>query len=239
MVNKQLVYGTQVIDYSLAYAERKTMRIRVDPEGDVSVVAPIGSTEEIIEERLLKKASWIRRQRDFFLSFQPRRSARKYVSGESHFYLGKRYRLRLVSVDAVENEFVKLIAGQLVIQTQDVENKEQIKSLLYDWYNDKAALHFSSLLDSQLVFIKPYYEGEIKLDWKQLEKHWGICRKNGRMTLNLELIKVPKHCIRYVIIHELCHLKYFNHSHKFWTLLTRILPNWKNTKEELEYFLDR
>ena len=114
---RQLQYGTTVIDYVLDYAERRTLGVRVSPDGRVSVTAPPGTDLATIERKLLSKAAWIRRQRDYFLSFQPRTSERRYVSGETHLYLGKRYRLKVHQVDGEGEEGVRLERGYLHLRT--------------------------------------------------------------------------------------------------------------------------
>ena len=114
---RQLQYGTTVIDYVLDYAERRTLGVRVSPDGRVSVTAPPGTDLATIERKLLSRAAWIRRQRDYFLSFQPRTSERRYVSGETHLYLGKRYRLKVHRVDEEGEEGVRLERGYLHLRT--------------------------------------------------------------------------------------------------------------------------
>ena len=65
-------------------------------------------------------------------------------------------------------------------------------------------------------------------------KRWGSCAKTGTITLNYELIKAPLHCIDYVIMHELCHLKIHSHGNGFNELLSKCMPDWEWRKERLE-----
>ena len=91
-----LPYGTQSIAYELEYTDRKTLGIYVRPEGSVLVKAPHDAPREKIEAKVLKRASWILKQQQYFLSFHPRTPERKYISGETHLYLGKQYRLKIL-----------------------------------------------------------------------------------------------------------------------------------------------
>ncbi len=87
-----LQFGSKQIDFHLEYSERKTLGITVTPDLSVLVKAPYNATMELVKEKLKKKAPWIIRQQSFFLTFHPKTTARKYISGETHLYLGKQYR---------------------------------------------------------------------------------------------------------------------------------------------------
>ncbi len=116
-MHKQLEYGTTTITYALHFAERKTLGVRVDPTGEVTVVAPLGTALATIEQKLLKKADWIRRQRDFFLAFRPRATERRFLSGETHLYLGRQYRLKVQRVTDGISEGVSLRGGYFHLRT--------------------------------------------------------------------------------------------------------------------------
>ncbi len=234
---EQLQYGTTVIDYELTFAERRTLGIRVHPDGAVAVVAPVGTGRPAIREKLLGKAAWIRRQQDFFLSFRPRTSDRQFVSGEGHYYLGKRYRLKVERVAAGAVAGVKLGGGYFHLRTPDPEDTELSRRLLHDWYAARAAHHFPLLLAERLPAARRYYDGPVELRQRWLTNRWGTCRRSGTITLNLELIKAPRVCIEYVIVHELCHLRHFSHSRAFYELLDREWPGWPAVKERLELLL--
>lgn len=234
---KTLHYGTTTIDYALSFAERKTLAVRVRPTGEVFVIAPVGSGTAEIEKTLLRKAAWIRRQREFFLSFLPRISERHYVSGEGHYYLGRRYRLKVRPATSAVEEGVTLSKGYLNLRTRFPADTEHSRQLLADWYTARAAYHFPRLLAGRLPAARRYYAGPVELKWKWLARRWGTCRRSGTITLNVELIKAPRECIEYVIVHELCHLGHFNHDKAFYTLLEREWPGWRKVKTRLENLL--
>ena len=231
---RQLHYGTTVIDYQLAYAERKTLGVRVDPNGEVSVTAPVGTELSIIEEKLRTKAAWIRRQRDYFLSFQPRTGERRYVSGETHLYLGKRYRLKVHRVAREAEEGVRMERGYLHLRSTAPQDRKHAHHLLQCWYEAHARRHFPRLLAARLPAARSFYCGPVALKMKWLTNRWGSCRRAGTITLNYELIKAPTECIEYVIVHELCHLGEFSHGRAFYDLLDREWPGWRKVKERLE-----
>lgn len=233
-MHQQLHYGTTTLDYDLAYADRKTLGVRVNPEGDIKVIAPEGTDLATVEKKLLGKAAWIRRQRDYFLSFQPRRSERRYVSGESHLYLGKQYRLKVHEVSSVAEEGVRLQRGYFHLQTTDPTDRERSHRLMQRCYEAYAQLRLPQLLESRLPAARRFVAVPVSLRMKWLVNRWGMCRRSGTITLNYELMKAPVECIEYVIVHELCHLGEFSHGRAFYDLLDKEWPGWERVKERLE-----
>jgi len=231
-------YGSKRIDFRLEYSDRRTLGITVTPDLDVLVKAPLDTAIDVIKERLRKKAPWIIRQLSFFLSFQPRLTDRKYVGGETHLYLGKQYRLKVISDELMTSkESVKLKGQFLEVHTG---NKDKVKELVEAWYLDKAREKFQHL--AQPLFDSFIRRNDIEdpiynLSIRQMPTRWGSCTAKGRIILNPELIKAPKACIEYVIIHELCHLIHHDHTQKFLDLQTREMPEWEKWKNKLERLL--
>lgn len=234
MKKDYITYGTTTIDYTLTYADRKTLGVRVKPDISVEVIAPLGATNEKIKERLLTKAAWIERQKDFFLSFRPKTPPRRYIAGETHLYLGKQYRLKIVEG---ETEFVKMARGYITVSTKEKANTDRIAQQLKAWYAAKAAKYLPKVFAAHLPIAKNFYDGTPTLKFRWMQKRWGSCHANGQILLNIELMKAPKPCIEYVIIHELCHLVHLNHSLAFYKLLGAYLPEWERVKGRLEMVL--
>ncbi len=231
MVKEKIQYGKSTIEYDLKYSERKTLGIKVHPDKTVQVIAPINTNSSEVKEKVRTKASWILRQQDFFLSFHPITPIRKYVSGETHLYLGKQYRLK---INEANKESVKLNGGRLEVWVKNKDDKPKIKRLLGSWYKSKADIHFNNLFDDNIQISKNLFDGAPELKYRWMEKRWGSCDRNGTILLNIELIKAPKVCIEYVIIHEMCHLAHLNHSSAFYELLEKLYPNWREIKDRLE-----
>ena len=89
-------YGQTEIEFRLEHRDRETLEIAVEPDATVSVVAPIGTSLEDVFAKVKKRAAWIRKQQRYFSQFLPRTPDRQYVSGETHLYLGRQYRLKIV-----------------------------------------------------------------------------------------------------------------------------------------------
>lgn len=226
-----LLFGSVTIDYELSFKDRKSLNIKVFPDCTVRVCAPTGSTLEKIEAKLREKAPWILKQQREFLSYHPLTPPRQYVNGETHLYLGRQYRLRIYPS---EENLVSLSSGFIHVYTNE---KEPIEKQLWGWYRQKAADHFNKLLEKVLTLFQKYGIEEPALEIRHMTKRWGSCTVNGKVILNLELIKAAKGSIEYVIIHELCHLVHHNHTRAFYELQTRMMPDWKKWKERLEYGL--
>ena len=231
---KSIPYGNSRIDFCLKRNERKTLGIKVYPDGSIVVLAPMETPYEKVTEKVKSKAQWIDKQKDFFMFFEPRTKEKLYESGESHLYLGKNYRLKIIESNI---NSIKLKGGYLLINTKDKQQKKQIEKELKKWYKSKAIIHFENLYNNRLDLAKELSNKEPSLKYKWYENRWGSCFKDGTISLNLDLIKAPKDCIDYVIVHELCHLVHHNHSNKFYSLLSKKLPKWRDSKDKLERLL--
>lgn len=224
-------FGTKVIDYRITFSDRKTLGISVTPDSEVIIKAPKEAKNEQIQEILFKRAPWILKQQSFFLSFQPRTTERRYISGETHLYLGRQYRLKVIQSKL---ESVKLLHGELVVETH---SPEKVKVLVKAWYLAKAKDKFQELADQWIERFKSEGVQPATLVLREMPLRWGSCTPKGKIILNPDLVKAPKGCIEYVIIHELCHLVYRDHSPAFFRLQARYMPDWEKWKERLEKML--
>lgn len=228
-----LLYGKSKIDFNIRYSDRKTLGITVNPDLSVIVKAPENATKEKIFEIVEKRASWILEQKRYFLSFEPRSKDYLYKSGESHYYLGRQYLLKLEEGD---KEKVLFSGRYLVVNTKD-KSRENIKALLEAWYRERAKIKFAEIAEPLIEQFKQYDVEPKSMYIKQMKLRWGSCSAKGNIILNPELIKAPKACIEYVIIHELCHLVHRNHTKAFFALQSREMPDWEKWKTKLENFM--
>lgn len=164
-----------------------------------------------------------------FLSFEPRRTEYLYKSGETHYYLGRQYLLKIVEGKA-EDVFYK--GRYLLIETND-KSPLNIKKLLDRWYRDRAKIKFAEIAEPLIQQFKKYEVEPNNLYIQNMKFRWGSCSAKGNIILNPELIKAPKPCIEYVIIHELCHLIHQNHSKAFSNYKVEKCLIGKNGKENL------
>lgn len=228
------VYGKQNINFSILYVDRKTMEIAVFPDASIVIKAPQQTIYEEIEKRVKKRARWICKQISYFRQFEPRTSPRQYLGGETHLYLGKQYRLK---VKYGSNEEVKLQRGYFQVTTINKSNSDDTRKLLDDWYSEKAQVRFHECFQRCIDRFSRYSTNRPDLHIRRMKTRWGSLSKKGTLTLNVDLIRAPLECIEYVITHELCHLKYYDHSKKFYQLLEKVMPDWEKRKHKLEVVL--
>jgi hypothetical protein len=229
-MQQSVQYGTTTIQYDLHFAPRKTLGIDVHPDLSITVVAPQGSDLTDVAARVKKRGAWILRQQREFELYLPLVPPRQYVSGETHRYLGKQYRLKVVA-DAVER--VKLTRGRLFVYTPDPQQREQVQALLTEWYRGHAQHVFTERLAACFPRVAKYGLAYPELEIRQMEKRWGSCTAEGKVLLNLRLIQAPKKLIDYVVMHELCHLKEHHHGTAFYALLDRAMPDWRERRQLL------
>jgi len=226
-------FGRRQIDFSLEYRKRKSLGIRVLPEGKVEVLAPPNMHETEIFIKVKKRAPWIIKQIDYFHTFIPTTPPRRFISGETHLFLGKQYKLKVIPD---EDDVIKAYQGQLLMHSRSTR-PEALKHRLNIWYRNKAAVVFNDLLKRAFLKFRRYQVVIPSLTIRRMVKRWGSCTPTGRIILNIELIKAPKGCIEYVIIHELCHLVHYHHRQPFLELLDEMMQDWRKWKERLEYSL--
>lgn len=225
-----LKYGNRRIPYSIERTDRQRLRIDVHPDQCVIVRAPRDKARKEIEDRVRKRASWIVRQQRHFARFQPLPPPRQYVSGETHRYLGRQYRLK---VSSSMDEDIRLLGKYFVVRVGDRTDRASVRRAMDTWYSDHARTQFSKRLEPLWQRLKRYGIDKPDLQVRVMKKRWGSCTKAGNITLNIELVKAPSHCIDYVIMHELCHLIVPKHNDKFYQLLSRCIPDWEKRKERL------
>jgi len=205
----------------------KHIILKVKPNGEVILTAPKIITNEHIDYILKKRAKWIEKKQEFFASFQV--NTKEYVSGEDFKYLGRSYRLKVIES---KKECVKLQRGYLEIYVKNKSDLKRKQNLVYEWYYEKALFHFFNILQEFNKIVKQEIK-DIKI--RQMKTRWGSCNPyKSYINLNIELIKKPKICIEYVVLHELVHLIYPNHSQEFYNYLSLYMADWEKRKEILE-----
>ena len=212
---KAIVFGTRKISYNLQRQARKRMRIAVLPELTVDVFAPITANEEQIEAALMKKAAWIAGKLDALERYHLLPTPKKYISGETLVYLGRQYRLKVQQGGRQE---AKMRGRFLRVWVEDKKDARSVKKAVDNWYRKRAHETLGRYMERCYDIASRHGVPEPILLIRTMRRRWGSCSPKGRITLNLNLVKAPVHCIEYVIMHELCHLKFNNHSKAFYSL---------------------
>ena len=227
-------FGTRRILYSLHRSDRKHLRIVVSPDLSVEVYAPQKTRDTQIQETVLKKAGWIARKLDEVKAFHPLPTEKKYISGETFIYLGRQYRLKVLRG---KKQPAKLQGRFLYVHTEKNNDSKNVSRIVKTWYREHADLTFRRYMEKCYRIASRHGVSDPVLSIRAMKRRWGSCSKAGRITLNTNLVQVPVHCIEYVIMHEICHLKVHNHSKQFYSLLTRCMPDWRKRKKTLDRFM--
>ena len=220
--------GSTIIKYRTVRTGRKTLGINIDPEKGVIVRSPKSLSDNKIEDTIRKKASWILEKLDRVKEIKPKPTPKEYLSGEKILYIGRRYRIQ---VEPANRSSVKLYQGRFYLNYP--KGKDRIKSIkpaLEDWYRWHAKRKFIQRINKykKTLGVEPN-----NVVIKSQKKRWGSCSSKNNLNLNYRLIMAPMSVIDYIIVHELTHLKYPDHSKDFWNLLETVIPDYEDKQEWL------
>ena len=199
------------------------------PHGRVRVAAPLVVNDEAVRLAVIGKLGWIRKQQARFEA-QPRQSQREMVNGESHYFLGRRYRLRVIEHDG---PLRVVLRGKTSIDlyARSATSAEQREAVLQRWYRERLKALIPPLLEKWQPVL-----GVQVTEWgiKKMKTRWGTCTVDDRrIWLNLELAKKPVQCLEYIVVHELVHFLERHHNDRFTDLMTNFMPQWRFHREEL------
>lgn len=210
-------------------SKRDIVQIKVHPTLEVEVLAPESMSDEAVLEAAKRRGRWIFNQLKAFYENQYYVTPLQYRSGETHYYLGRQYQLKIYQD---RNERVRLMRGYLEVYTEK-EGRYAIRSLLHTWYLEKARDYFKRRL--AVLLPKANWVNETPpIRLQTMKTQWGSCSKQGRLTFNPYLVKAPQEAIDYVILHELCHIAEYNHSERFYQLMDSVMTHWREVKQRLD-----
>jgi len=227
MSQGEYIQGNGFIAEVIRTSRRKTASIKVD-DRVVSVVVPEDLTEQRIAQLLKDKNRWIKNKIAAQQAVTPA-SEKEFVSGESFSYLGRNYRLKVKRGAFTP---VKLIEGRLVATLPNgAEKPHMVRNALVRWYRTQAEpkLIEKTQRCADIVGVEPSAIGI-----KTYKARWGSCNAKGRIDYNWKLIMAPHRIVDYVVVHELCHLKHYNHSTDYWKQVERIMPEFRQCRDWLK-----
>lgn len=222
-----IVINNRHFPCELKRQHRRSITARIRRDGVIEVKAPLLYRESDMLAFLNQHRRWIFNHLDRLQNADNQQ--KKYVSGEIHHYLGEKYTLQVVESNT---NSVKIEDNSLIVNSK---SPEIVEKLLNNWYKNQAKIVFSELLPPIIGKFRKYNVAPTKIGIRDMRSRWGSCSRKGHISLNLQLIKLPENCIRQVMIHEMCHLVYFNHQAGFYALMTEMMPNWKYWKKQLKF----
>ena len=199
------------------------------PQGRVRVAVPLTVNDDAVRLAVIGKLGWIKRQQAKF-DAQPRQSDREMAQGESHYFLGRRYRLRVIEHKGPGKVTIR---GTSIIElhVRPEIDSEHRQLVLQEWYRAK----LKELIPALVEKWEPVLGVEVA-DWriKRMKTKWGTCNPvAGRIWLNLELAKKPLKCLEYIVVHEMIHLLERHHNDRFIAILDQHLPQWRGFRQML------
>lgn len=200
------------------------------PNGRVRVAAPLRVRDDAVRLAIVGKLGWIKKQQAKFAA-QPRQSKRDMVSGESHYFLGRRFRLRVVEHRTLGTVVLRS-RGVLELRVRPDTDAKGRERVLQHWYRQQLRTLVPPLLTRWEATI-----GVEAAAWriKRMKTKWGACTTGARrIWFNLELAKKPVQCLEYIVVHELVHLIERHHNDRFIALMDRHLPRWRQYRHQLD-----
>lgn len=226
----EVICDGESVPYAIVRSPRRTMSITIRrSDCSVSVRVPDGTPDQTIRRFVEDKREWITVHRRNILNDNSKRIARRYEEGAVHLYLGHPYPLHIVTSakEGVE------IEGE--VMTVSVRSLDRCQRVMYAWYARQAE---TVILEIARPLIHSFAERcgrrPSAIRFVRVKSYWGQCSSNGMIKFNIELMRAPRQCIEYIVVHELCHLVHHNHSPRFHELVTSCMPDWKERKALLE-----
>jgi len=213
------------IKYNLVKRKRKTISIYVERDGDVQVIVPERMSIEEVENAIELKRTWIYSKLTEWEYFNDPKVEREFVNGESFMYLGRNYRLEIVDN---QDTSLKLYHGSFSLRKKDVKKANDV---FKQFYKEKGFPKIQERVE--------HYKKIMDVEPKQiriidLSNRWGSCTDDGGINFHWKTLMAPMKIIDYIVVHELAHLIYKNHSPEFWSVVDKIMPDYK----EREMWLD-
>jgi hypothetical protein len=199
------------------------------PMGRVRVAAPLRVSDEAVRLAVISRLSWIKKQKTKFTT-QARQSLREFVSGESHYFQGRRYRLNVIYQEAHPRVAIRN-KSTIDLFVRDGSDRAQRERVLLTWYRQQLKMLIPELISQWETII-----GVNVAEWhvKYMKTKWGTCNIEAkRIWLNLELAKKSNQCLEYIVVHEMVHLLERHHNEHFIELMNKFIPEWRLHRDEL------
>ena len=227
--NKTLI---EVSDLSIEIVRKDIKHFYIGvhpPNGQIRVSAPLRLDDDAVRMAIISRLGWIRRKQASFVK-QQRQSQREYVSGESHYFAGKRYRLKVTEQDCPPK--VQLLNNTRIgLTVRPGTDRDKREAVLYEWYREHLRAQLPPLIDKWEPKMGVSVN-EVRI--RKMKTLWGSCNIEAkRIWLNLELAKKPNTCLAYVLVHEMTHLLERHHNDRFRGLMDTFLPQWRTYRDEL------
>lgn len=212
------------IDFTVAYSDRRTASLFVERDGSIHLIAPQNLPLTRIEDIIREKKRWIFRSLAEWEDLNASRQHREFVSGEGFLYLGRTYRLRVC--DSILPALV-LKDGYFLIRPEHLKHADKAFETFYTYKGKKRLSERVSRYAPKLG-IDPRGVRVFDLGYR-----WGSCTPEGNLNFHWKTMMAPLSAIDYIVVHELVHLLYPNHTDAFWNEVDKVMPDYERRREWL------
>ena len=233
-----LKYRNNVIEYNIIKRKRKSICIKVDIEGNVSVLAPQRISDESLVNLVKEKAEWILEKKVEMSKINDKKIIRKFQNGSTFMYLGKEYPVHIIYDNSYKNIRV-LFGGKTLKSPYDCQHfiiytntndDEQMKKAMENWYRERTMEIVKKKIK---VYEKCFKDKVSEVRVKEQKKRWASCTGKNAILFNWRCSMAREDIIEYIVVHEMCHFEHRNHSKAFWDRVKSIMPDYKKRHEYL------
>ncbi|MDX8407266.1 MAG: SprT family zinc-dependent metalloprotease [Mariprofundaceae bacterium] len=207
---------------------RGTLCIRIRADNRIEVLAPSHVSRADISRFVISKSQWIQNKQAFNRDIRTQYQAKRFIDGESFKLLGHDCTLQLT---CSQDARVVSGPGQLQVLLPDIGNREAVRQLVESWYRQQAQNILENLCAS---YSRDIGVQAASVGIKNYRSRWGSCHHDGRIYFNWRIIMAPEAVVRYVVVHELCHLLHANHSRAYWQTVESFMPDYKQSNAWLK-----
>lgn len=235
----KIEYNGRIIEFDFTKRKRKTICIKVNLDGKVSVIAPLNIKESQAEDFVFEKAEWIIKKQDEMLNISKQKVSRKFENGSTFMYLGKEYSVHIIYDESYKNIRIVLSGKTLkspydcqhfIIYTNTYE-KEVMRKAMEKWYRKRTMEIVQKKIQIYEVFFKDKVT-DIRV--KEQKRRWASCTGKNAILFNWRCSMAREDVIEYIVVHEMCHFDYRDHSKNFWRRVEEIMPDYKEKHEYLK-----
>jgi predicted metal-dependent hydrolase len=215
------------IEYELLPgSSRKTTDIVIERSGQVTVRPPADYTPEQVDAVVESKRMWIYRNLAEWRDLNASAVVREWINGETFLYLGRAYRLSLVSGQACD---LLLKDGRFCLDRSVIDQGGVVaaRQAFEAYYGDKGQQRFTERINfyGPKVGVEP-----AKVAVKDMGYRWASCGKNGVLNFHWKCMMAPPKIIDYIVVHELSHFHHRNHTDAFWNEVDKVMPDYRERK---------
>lgn len=225
---EKLAIGNFTVAVEIIYRKRKTMQLKLESVSKIRILAPIGLSKQYIIEFIYERQAWIC-DKIQLLAKQAQAKEIVITNGAMVYYLGEPYQVQVMVNKALHYPIIEIQQDRLIIKASDI-SQEFLRLSIKKWYQNKAMDLF---IRRARVYAEQVGKSPVKIKLSNAMKRWGSCSSKGTALLNWRLIMAPIKVVDYIVVHELCHLVYLNHSRDYWNLVSKVMPDFKTRQQWL------